>query len=58
MTIKFSEHFINNLLTFSAFNLLNIYEKLKLINKTYKFINNLIKMLNNVNKSKVLQHKF
>ena len=56
--IKFSKHFINNLLTFRLLNLLNIYEKLKLINKTCKFLNNLIKMFNNVNKSLVLQHKF
>ena len=56
--IKFNEHFINNLLTFKPLNLLNIYEKLKLINKTYQFTNNFIKMFNNVNKSYVLQHKF
>ena len=31
--IKFSKHFINNLLTFRALNYLNIYEKLKLIDK-------------------------
>ena len=49
--IKFSKHFINNLLTFRLLNLLNIYEKLKLINKTYQFTNNFIKMFNNVNKS-------
>ena len=55
--IKSSKHFINNLLTFRPLNLLNIYEKLKLINKTCKFANNLIKMFNNVNKSWVLQHK-
>jgi len=58
MMIIFSKHFINNLLTFRPLNLLNIYEKLKLINKTCKFPNNLIKMFNNVNKSQVLQHKF
>ena len=56
--IKFSKHFVNNLLTFSPLNLLNIYEKLKLINKTCKFLNNFIKVFNNVNKSLVLQHKF
>ena len=49
--IKFSKHFVNNLLTFRSLNLLNIYEKLKLINKTYQLINNFIKMFNNVNKS-------
>ena len=58
MIIKFSKHFINNLLTFRLLNLLNIYEKLKLINKRYQFANNFIKMFNNVNKSQVLQHKF
>ena len=58
MMIKFSKHFINNLLTFRLLNLLNIYEKLKLINKRYQFANNFIKMFNNVNKSQVLQHKF
>ena len=58
MMIKFNEHFINNLLTFKPLNLLNIYEKLKLINKTYQLISNFIKMFNNVNKSLVLQHKF
>ena len=31
--IKFSKHFINNLLTFRALNHVNIYEKLKLIDK-------------------------
>ena len=56
--IKFSKHIINNLLTFRLLNLLNIYEKLKLINKTCEFQNNFIKMFNNVNKSLVLQHKF
>ena len=49
--IKFSKHFVNNLLTFRPLNLLNIYEKLKLINKTYQLISNFIKMFNNVNKS-------
>ena len=34
--IKFDEHFINNLLTFTALNLINIYEKLKLINNSLK----------------------
>ena len=34
--IKFSKHFINNLLTFRALNYVNIYEKLKLINKIPK----------------------
>ena len=58
MMIKFNEHFINNLLTFSALNLLNIYEKLKLINKTHKFSKIFIQMFNNVNKNQVLQHKF
>ena len=56
--IKSSKHFINILLTFKLLNLLNIYEKLKLINKTYQFTNNFIKVFNNVNKSQVLQHKF
>ncbi len=56
--IKFNEHFINNLLTFSVLNLLNIYEKLKLINKTYKFLEIFIQLFNNVNKNQVLQHKF
>ena len=56
--IKFNEHFINNLLTFSVLNLLNIYEKLKLINKTYKFLETFIQLFNNVNKNQVLQHKF
>ena len=58
MMIKFDEHFINNLLTFTALNLINIYEKLKLINKTYKFLKIFIQMFNNVNKNQVLQHKF
>ena len=31
--IKFCKHFINNLLTFRALNRVNIYEKLKLIDK-------------------------
>ena len=31
--IKFCKHFINNLLTFRALNHVNIYEKLKLIDK-------------------------
>ena len=56
--IKFSKHFINNLLTFRPLNLLNIYEKLKLINKTYKILKIFIQMFNNVNKNQVLQHKF
>ena len=34
--IKFSKHFMNNLLTFKSLNFLNIYEKLKLINKNPK----------------------
>ena len=34
--IKFSKHFINNLLTFRALNHVNIYEKLKLIDKKFK----------------------
>ena len=38
MTIKFNKHFINNLLTFRAINLLNIYVKMKLINKTLLFV--------------------
>ncbi len=58
MVIKFNEHFINNLLTFRVLNLLNIYEKLKLINKTYKFLKIFIQMFNNVSKNQVLQHKF
>ncbi len=56
--IKFCKHFINNLSPFNLLNLLNIYEKLKLINNTSKFLNNLIKMFNNVNKTYVLQRKF
>jgi len=31
--INFCKHFINNLLTFRALNRVNIYEKLKLIDK-------------------------
>ena len=38
MTIKFNRHFVNNLLTFRAINLLNIYVKMKLINKTPSFV--------------------
>ena len=34
--IKFSKHFMNKLLTFKSLNFLNIYEKLKLINKNPK----------------------
>jgi len=34
--IKFCKHFINNLLTFRALNYVNIYEKLKLIDKKLK----------------------
>ena len=34
--IKFCKHFINNLLTFRALNHVNIYEKLKLIDKKLK----------------------
>ena len=34
MLIKFYKHFFNNLLTFRTLNLVNIYEKLKLINKS------------------------
>ena len=34
--IKFSKHFINNLLTFRALKYVNIYEKLKLIDKKPK----------------------
>ena len=56
--IKFCKHFINNLSPFNLLNLLNIYEKLKLINNTSKFLNNFIKMFNNVNKTYVLQRKF
>ena len=39
--IKFSKHFINNLLTFRALNYVNIYEKLKLIDKKTKSRENL-----------------
>ena len=35
--IKFSKHFMNKLLTFKSLNFLNIYEKLKLINKNPKY---------------------
>jgi hypothetical protein len=46
--IKFCKHFINNLLTFRALYLLNIYEKMKLIKKTLnlrKFLYNCLIML-------------
>ena len=58
MVIKFSKHFINFLLTFRSLNLLNIYEKLKLINKTLVLPNKIIHMFKNVNKIYVLQHLF
>ena len=48
MMIKFCKHFINNLLTFRALYLLNIYEKMKLIKKTLnlrKFLYNCLIML-------------
>ena len=48
MIIKFCKHFINNLLTFRALYLLNIYEKMKLIKKTLnlrKFLYNCLIML-------------
>ena len=56
--IKICKHFINNLLTFRSLNLFNIYEKLKLINKTTKYLNNLIQIFDYVNKSPILQQKF
>ena len=48
MVIKISKHFINNLSTFKTLNKLNIYEKLKLINKSYNLFKKLyigLKML-------------
>ena len=45
MTIKFNKHFINNLLTFRAINLLNIYVKMKLINKTLLLCKSLLTCL-------------
>ncbi len=48
MVIKFSKHFINFLLTLSSLYSLNIYEKLKLINKSYNLFKKLyigLKML-------------
>ena len=58
MVIKFNKHFMNKLLTFRVKNLLNIYVKLKLINKLFKFLKFFIQMFNNVNKTHVLQRKF
>ena len=58
MSIKFSAHFINYLLTFRMKNLLNIHVKLKLINKIYNNMKKLIHLFNNVNKSYVLQRIF
>ncbi len=56
--IKFNKHFFNFLLTLSSINLLNIYEKLKLIHKTEKLLNKVIHLFKNVNKKHVLQGKF
>jgi len=56
--IKFNKHFMNRLLTFKDKNLLNIYVKLKLINKLFKCIKFFIHMFNYVNKTLVLQWKF
>ncbi len=56
--IKFNKHFFNFLLTLSSINLLNIYEKLKLIHKTEKLLNKAIHLFKNVNKKQVLQVKF
>ncbi len=56
--IKFNKHFFNFLLTLSSINLLNIYEKLKLIHKIEKLLNNVIHLFKNVNKKQVLQGKF
>ena len=56
--IKFNKHFMNRLLTFKDKNLLNIYVKLKLINRLLKYIKFFIHMFNNVNKTLVLQCKF
>ena len=55
--IKFGKHLINNLSTFRSKYSLNIYEKLKLIQKTLKFGKSFIQMFDNVNKIQVLQHK-
>ena len=49
--IKFCKHFINNLLTFRALNHVNIYEKLKLIDKKLisgEFLYICLKMLTKV----------
>ena len=56
--IKFNKHFSNFLLTLSSINLLNIYEKLKLIHKIEKLLNKVIHLFKNVNKKQVLQGKF
>ncbi len=56
--IKFNKHFIHSLSTFNHLNLLNIYEKLKLINNYSQYLKNFIHLFNNVNKSLVLQQKF
>ncbi len=56
MVIKFNKHFMNKLLTFRVKNLLNIYVKLKLINKLFKFLKFFIQMFNNVNKNPILHH--
>ena len=49
--IKFCKHFINNLLTFRVLNHVNIYEKLKLIDKKLisgEFLYICLKMLTKV----------
>ena len=56
--IKFNKHFIHSLSTLNDLNLLNIYEKLKLINHIDLFVKIFINMFKIVNKSVVLQHKF
>ena len=56
MVIKFNKHFMNKLLTFRVKNLLNIYAKLKLINKLSRFTKFFIQMFNNVSKNLVLHH--
>ena len=56
MVIKFNKHFMNKLLTFRIKNLLNIYAKLKLINRLFKIMKFFIHMFNNVNKNVVLHH--
>ncbi len=56
--IKFNKHFIHSLSTINHLNLLNIYEKLKLINNSTQYLKNFIHVFINVNKSQVLQQKF